>query len=475
MALLTTIFRFEWYALVRNRMMLCSLATFTLVSLLAIHTGRHTMQHRLVQLDSIRAAYQNDFNEQWQQVNDTSAAGRKKAASAGMAAVVNHRLPQNALWTPQPLQALALGITDIQPFYHQVQTTVNYQEPSNIPVSNPVKLFAGNFDLSFVWLYLLPLIVITFCYPLYAEEKESGTAALLMVQQNSLRRIIGYKLLFRALVISFLVLLLNLAGIISAPGGYYSDFSNIGWCITTQFYVMVWCALSWLVVSFRFNSALTVLLLTGCWLLAVMIGPAIANIYVLSRYPVPLRTELASLQRHESEEIWAMPPHALVDSFNIDHPQYAGSINPLKDTMHGSPRFWAGYHYLLEKRVGRAAALVDSQLAVRNRYFEKLAAFDPVLRMQQMYSQLAGTSLEDYHYYRQQVTAFNKQWKAFLYPWQLTNTSLGPLQFRQFPVFRWQKKPLAMSHFVTECLLLFLFIVLQTAAGAFLFNRNEQR
>lgn len=470
MSLPATIFRFEWLSFIRNRTMLCSLAIFTLISLWSIHTGRVTMQHRLIQQDSIQNAYQRDFQAQLQLLKDTSAVGK----NTGLAAVVNYRLPQNALWPPKPLQALAIGITDIQPFYYQVQTTVNDQEPSNIPVNNPVRLFAGNFDLAFVWLYLLPLLVIAFCYPLYAEEKETGTAALLKVQQISLRNLIGYKLLFRASIISSLVLALNLIGFIAAPGSGGNAISYIWWCTITQLYLLIWCAFSWAIVCCKWSGTITALLLTGCWLVAVMVAPALVNIYVLVNHPIPLHSELASLQRHESEEIWALPPHALVDSFNATHPQYAYSSNPAKDTVHGSNRFFAGYHYLLEKRVGKAAEVRDNQVNTRNQYFEKLAAFDPVLHTQQLFNQLAGTRLQDYHSYHKQVTEFQQQWKSFLYPWQLSGTPLGVDQFRQFPVFHFQNSPLSAFGLFKSCALLLLFILLPLVAGIYLFNRNDQ-
>lgn len=474
MSLPATIFRFEWYRLIRSRRMLCSLAVFILIAGLAIRTGRQSVQLRLLQLDSIRTAYQHDFQTQWQLITDTTAAGKKKARVAGMAAVVNYRLPQNALWYPQPLQTLSTGISDIQPFYHPVQTTVSYAEPPNIPVSNPMRLFAGNFDLAFVWLYILPLLIIIFCYPLYAEEKDTGTAALLTIQGGSLRRIIGYKLLFRTLLISVLVALLNGIGCLAAPGKMAGAQAG-WWCWVTQLYLLFWCALSWAALSLRLNGTLTALLLTGCWLLAVMIGPAVTNIYITAHYPLPLRSELASLQRQESEEIWSMPPRQLVDSFNAAHPQYAASGDPAKDTLPGSTRFVAGYYYLLEKRAGRAAALRDSQVAQRNRYFERLSAVNPVLHTQQLFNQLAGTGLTDYQYYRQQVAAFQRQWKAFLYPMQLADKSLGPEQFRQFPVFTGHRPSLQAGALLKEGMLLYVLILLLAAAGFFGFNKNEQR
>jgi ABC-2 type transport system permease protein len=473
MSQLAAIFRFEWYRLTRNRLMLGSLVLFVLIAGLSIRTGRHAVQTRLVQLDSIRTAYQRDFQAQWQLVSDTSAAGRKKAAVTGLAAVVNFRLPQNALWTPRSLQTLSTGISDIQPFYHQVQTTVSYLEPPNIPVSNPVRLFAGNFDLAFVWLYILPLLIIAFCYPLYAEEKETGTAALLTVQGSSLRRIISYKWLFRTALISVLVLLINIAGILAAPG-HTDTLSAWGWCWVTQLYVLLWATLAWMGVALRYNSSLTALLLTGSWLMAVMVAPAVANIYLSARHPLPVRSELASQQRHESEEIWSMNGRALADSFNAAHPQYSDSYKPARDTVRPGTRFVAAYYYLLDKRMSRAAAQLDSQVTARNRYFERMATVNPVLHSQQLYNRLAGASLADYKDYRQQVAVFQQQWKTFIYSFQLAEKPLGPEAFRQFPVFNLHRQPRRAAAWLSDCVLLYALILLTAAASYFLFNRNTQ-
>lgn len=468
---IAAIFKYEWYKFIRNRITTISLVVFMLVAAMAIHTGREAMQLRLVQLDSISTSYRQDVETQWKLITDTAGAGKKKAAMAGMAVVINHRLAPPALWQPHALQTLCAGISDIQPFYHQVKTTVDFTEPANIPVTNPVRLFAGNFDLAFVWLYLLPLLVIAFCYPLYGEEKEAGTAALLAVQARSLRQIIACKLLFRILLISTATLLLNGIGILASPGIMLPGHA-LTWCGITQLYMLLWAALAWVAVSLRFSTTLTALLLTGCWLLAVMVGPAVANIYVAVRQPVPLRSELASLQRHESEEIWSMQPQALIDSFNVNHPQYLSSFNPLKDTSRYNARFVAGYYYLLEKRVSQAARLTEDQVTQRNNYFNQVAVADPVLFTQQLYNQMAGASLADYKAYRSQVAAFQRQWKAFLYPYQMADSSLSAAQFQQLPVFSYKPHALNAGALLFRSLLLVVLIALLAAAGSILFNRK---
>ena len=473
MALLSAIFAVEWRKLVRSRLMTGSLVFFSIIALSAIRTGQLSVQYRIQQLDSIRTACQRDYQQQWNIITDSSAEGRKKAATEGLAALVNYRLPQPALWYPRALQHLSIGITDIQPSYHLVQTSINFIDPPNMPVNNPVKLFAGNFDLAFVWLYILPLLIIVFCYPVYAEEKESGTVRLLSLQSGNLRLMISLKLLFRLLIISCHVQVLNIAGFLAIPGKLNSDFGEMmQWCCITQLYLLIWVSLSWLVASFRMSSALSLLLLTGCWLVAVMIAPALTNIYAAARYPAILRTELASLQRHESEEIWSTSPSVLVDSFNTAYPQFNSLRDPAKDTVFGSNRFVAGYYHLLEKRVGKAASELNSRLQLRNEYFARLAGLNPVLQTQQLFNQLAGSSLQDYQEYRNQVNVFQGKWKAFLLPFQVSEKPLGATEFRQFPVFNDVRSSPAT---VTRDTILYLLIFLPAIAGFFLFNRKEEK
>jgi ABC-2 type transport system permease protein len=476
MNLFIAIFRFEWLKLVRSRLLPASFIIFTIISLSAIHNGRRAVQHRLVQLDSIQANYQRDFQLQWNIITDSSADGKKKAATEGLAALVNFRLPQPAVWYPHPLQTLSIGITDIQPSYHLVQTSINYIDPPNIPVSNPVRLFAGNFDLAFVWLYILPLLIIACCYPLYAEEKEAGTVSLLSLQGGKLPRVMALKMIFRMLLISVMVLLLNGIGFVATPGDLSIHFNDaLRWCVITQLYILLWTALSWLAVSLRANGTLTALLLMGCWLLLVMIVPAITNIYVAARHPIPLRTELASMQRHESEELWSAAPAMLVDSFNAAYPQFDSIRHPAKDTTFGSVRFIAGYYYLLERRVGEAARLLENQLDERNRYFEALTAINPVMHTQQAFNQLAGSSLHNYRHYRDQVSAFQQKWKSFLLPWQISEKPLGAKQFRQFPQFKPDQAPVPQDPEMTGSSFLYLLIFLPIVGGSILFHRKEQK
>ncbi|HRG08845.1 MAG TPA: ABC transporter permease subunit, partial [Cyclobacteriaceae bacterium] len=101
----------------------------------------------------------------------------------------------------QPLALISTGQSDL--YTHTVKPKL-YGEANALgfsELSNPVQLMFGSFDLAFVCIYLLPLLVLAFSYNLLSADKESGVLRLTISQPISL-----YKWLFGKLVVRFVVL-----------------------------------------------------------------------------------------------------------------------------------------------------------------------------------------------------------------------------------------------------------------------------
>ena len=77
----------------------------------------------------------------------------------------------------------------------------------------------GRFDLAFVTVYLLPLLVLALSFNVLSEEREQGTLALTLSQPVSARDVVGAKLAFRALLVVGLAAGVSLLGIL-ATGGF---------------------------------------------------------------------------------------------------------------------------------------------------------------------------------------------------------------------------------------------------------------
>lgn len=477
MSFIHTVFRNELKQLSRQKWLIGAFCAFIIVAILAISAGNRTVNARLVQIDSVQQAYQRDLNVVLKKFTDTTdAKGRAAAKSAGMAVMINFWLPQNTIKKPAPLAALSVGLMDIQPWQQQVKYTKSFNETTDMPVTNPMTLFAGNFDLAFVILYLMPLLVLAYCYSVFSSEKESGALTLLKIQAGNVHRLIRIRLLFRFIVLGILLLLVNMLGFVLAGKQTAPSFQAMAlWCLATVLYLAFWMAVAYLVVALQRNTTVSGLCMISCWLLLLVVFPSLVNSYVQSKHPLPMRDEIASYRRHQGEIIWGTPARILADSFNRYNPQYAASIDPAKDTLHLSTRYVAGYYDLLERRMERVLVPFEEKVAERNRRFESLSWWNPALYSQHLLNSLSVTHLAAYQEFFRQQDDFQKKWQAFLYGYHMPGRQLTPADFKRFPVFNYQPPLLPSDRIAMQLFYIFLFISGLTACAFFLFNKKEKR
>jgi ABC-2 type transport system permease protein len=127
---------------------------------------------------------------------------------------------------PGPLAALAVGQSDLLPYHYHVSVQSNDQTLlQNGELENPLNLMVGRFDLAFVLVYVLPLIVLAVSYNVLSAEKEQGTLALTLSQPVRLAEIVAGKVAFRAAVVLGLALGVSLMGAWATGGA-----GARGWC-----------------------------------------------------------------------------------------------------------------------------------------------------------------------------------------------------------------------------------------------------
>lgn len=473
MTLLKTIFRHEWQQLLRQRWLLLSLLLFVVIGLLSIRSANHTVRARFVQGDSIRLSYARSLDMVVKKFSDTlTDKGKVDAKNAGLPVMINFWLPQNVIKDPGPLSALSLGLMDVQPWHRQVKYTKNYDDTTDMPVSNPMTLFAGNFDLAFVIIYLLPLLVLTYCYAIHSSEKEAGTLALLTIQSGSIHRIIRLKLLFRFLVLASVLMIINVFGFVLAEKhSSLSEDSILWWSVLSLLYLLFWTGIAYLVVALQKGAIASGLYLVSSWVLLLIVLPSMVNTYIQSRHPLPMKDELASYRRHQGEEIWGTSARILSDSFNRYNPQYASSINPAKDTVHLSMRYVAGYYDLLERRMERVIIPFEEQVAQRNDHFASFSRWIPALSCQHLFNCLAGTQLLAYQEFFQQADVYQEKWKDFLYAFHIPGKKLTQQDMQHFPVFHYQQPLLPVKELATAVGYLLLLVAGLFVSGFFLFNK----
>ena len=96
-----------------------------------------------------------------------------------------------------PLAGLSIGQKDVNPNVQRVRILTLEGQKYDTDLLNPIKLLFGNLDLSFVLVYVFPLLIIAFTYNLRSEEEETGTWRLVNVMSKSTSQFLLAKLSVR--------------------------------------------------------------------------------------------------------------------------------------------------------------------------------------------------------------------------------------------------------------------------------------
>ena len=437
MNLLKTIFLFELRLLARQKVVLGLIAFFFLTGIYSIFYGYHFTKRQLVAIDSLEQGYHKKYLEiEASFTADTSTAeGKLSAAQAGIPSVIEYRNPLYAIHQPAVLAPLAIGQRDLVPYYDVITRRRNFMQEPNAEISNPEMLAAGNFDLAYFMVYLLPLLAIALSYHTWSKEKEQQTDRLLVVQGNHFKRIIVYKLAFRFLVVALLAWLLSAIGFICAA--FLNPFNwsaAILWLLTVSAYLFFWFAVCFFVIKLGQSSAANALYLLGIWCFFLILLPSISNAFIRLSYPIPLKTDAAVALRENSEAIWAMPKQKLIDTFYLNNPKY-NSLKAAADTSENSTKRFAAYYDLLGHRMTRSIANYNLYPKKQNDISTKLSWINPATKTQYLLNSIAETGLNDYLSYQSQVNNFQKTWVDFMTFYIVYNKNLKLNDLQHLPRF----------------------------------------
>lgn len=462
-----TIFIYEWKKLLRHPAQLLSLFVFSILSLYGMWEGKTIIEEQKEAIYALEQSYGEDFKEVLGKfkVTDTTAAEKRDAEYAKMPVMINFWLPQNAINKPSSLAFLSIGERDILQFYKKVKTSVDYLDNSNIGMDNPLVLWAGSFDFSFVLIYLLPILIIIFSYDVLSREKELGVHKIIAVQGLGNTGVAIYKLLFRAIILSTLVLVLSGIAFMLADT---IEFTLLGlWILGSLSYLLLWFACCFLVTSWQWGSLSNLIALFSGWLLFVMLLPSCTSIYMNAKQPIPLRTSVASFQRETSEDIWGSDKKIIVDTFLLNNPRYKKYYDPDKSQgISGWGTFEiAGYYDLLQRRVEKHVAPYEKLLENRRQTASRLNRWNPVIQMQKLNNRLAQTSLKDFQEFESNVRTFQGEWRDFIYSFQLPENEFSQEDLSDFPVFEQKDNLPKISSSMKQLIVLWSWILLFILGG----------
>jgi len=337
---------------------------------------------------------------------------------------------------PGPLGALAAGQGDLLPFYYQVSLASNDQSfVQNGEIENPLNLMVGRFDLAFVLIFVLPLLILVVSYNLISAEREQGTLALTLAQPVPLATVVGGKVALRALVVLGAAVALTLAGALivetDRPGAL------VLWTVSVTLYALFWFALAVAVNALGRGSAWNATVLVGAWLALVVVVPALVNVAAHLIHPLPSRVEMITAQRDASNDAVNRRSELLARYYE-DHPEMVQGL--ALDTANAAARSWAATEEV-NRRLSEVASRYEARLAEQHRLIGRWRFLSPALLAQDALLDAAGTGDARFGRFRGQVMEFAEAWKAFFVPHVLAGTHLSSADLEAVPEFRFVEEP----------------------------------
>ena len=434
-----TLIRYEWASFTRNRMQVALMCCIFILGIFAIAYGGFQINNQKQTIDRLLSAersefegYANSFDADMKSVD-----AKKQLDIASKPAFAWFRHGYHAVLPPHELAALALGQRDLYRYYYRLTgMSLHYQLFEN-EIANPYYLRLGNLDLSFLIIYIFPLLIIVFCHSLYSAEKENGILPLLLIQAVSIRKIVLTRLLFCYFIIATIGITLAIIGfmICVTSVNTINLYAGLAWSIGIFVYCTFWFGLMFFLVSFRRSTAFNAIVSAGLWVLFLIIIPAMLNISVDTKYPLD-STKLAGLTRrtgleNENDETEL---REVIQEFLVHSPQYA--IDGTFSTENLGTKAYAAFSILKDVNSQNVVVNYNTTVKQREEWVARFKWLNPAVMMQETLSQIVKTDITNYLDFQAEIKEFHNQITDFYFDPLFKDKLLIQNDYNQRPVFK---------------------------------------
>jgi ABC-2 type transport system permease protein len=357
-----------------------------------------------------------------------------------------------------PLAALSVGQSDVQPFYYRVTAHPSHTFLSASEIRNPLTQMTGSFDVAFVMIFVLPILIIAISFDLMSREKEGGMLGLLAAQGVRLRTLILAKVAVRAIVLlAVLLVLVVLAAVIA--GADFAQPATLGavalWFAIIVGYAAFWFALAFLINAMNWPSVTNGVVLANLWLLFVVVVPSIVNVVASTLYPAPSRVELTTEMR-EATEIADKKAAESREAYLFDHPELAGASAGALDAFYIQV---LATDAAVEKVVAPIMAKFTQQSEKREGVVDLLQYTSPAIAAQQAMNALAGTGNARFEDFTRQVLRFHDNWRGFFVGKIAKSERMTAPDFDAIPAFQYAPLAPAIASAVSPLIFLGLAVL----------------
>jgi len=326
-----------------------------------------------------------------------------------------------------PLAGIAIGQSDINTHIQNVKILNLEGQKYDTDLVNPMHLQVGNLDLSFLIIFLFPLVIIALTFNLLSEEVEKGTWKMITIHGKSALRFLLMKLSIRIFFIATILMLLFILSALILGIEFNKDFLHlIG---ISYAYILFWFAVCFLVIVLRNTSNTNAIILLSTWLLLVVFLPVLINNYVRSQYPIEEAFTMTIKKRDEYHKRWDTNKQETMDKFYKHYPQFS------KYTVQEEGFSWLWYYAMQqmgddESKEEREA--MYAKINNREQLSTTLALFFPPLQVQLAMNAIAKTSLTHHVTFLDATTKFHEELRLQFYPKIFENNKVNTIDWNQY-------------------------------------------
>lgn len=361
-----------------------------------------------------------------------------EAAAAGLPNTVR----TDYLRSPGPLAGLAIGDADLRP----AQATITALGRADdlfraYQVDNPALLALGRFDLAFVIVYLVPLLVLGMSYSVLSADRESGSLGLLLSQPLTAGRIAWTRIALRTGIVAAAVVLGGLLAwwlFAPRPLPAQAGARMVLWSVVTLAWCAFWGGVAAFVAARNGSSDRNALALLLCWATLTLLLPAAITLVAQTLSPTPSRLHYVTATR-AAENAANARGGELLQGYLIDHPELEltseSAVAPFIKTF-------VLVQQQVEAEVAPVVARFDEQLARQQRIAATLAWLSPASLVQAALTEAAGSGAARQQRFEAEARALRRAWLEQLEGPLIAGRRLDAAEFRALPRPAFAETPL---------------------------------
>lgn len=416
------------------------LIIFFLAGMYGLYQGFAFKTKQIATIQSFREEKNNNLSQMVKGFHADTTTSEGKAAYKKVTALnlSNWHVVLAACKMPATTAIYCIGQGDVFPYYYTVKLESFFMQLfKQGEIANPLRSMAGHFDVSFWVIYLLPLLIIIFCFNALSAEVDNGNWRLLASQGINIRQWLQCKFLVVMLCIELLVLIIFAIGVIL--NYFYFDqapaISDGIFVITINAYIGFWFSALYLINSLGNNTSVNALHSGMFWLIVCIVMPTLVTTVVEKIVPVDNSIVSRMSRRPQGSKFDD-------DAFGINTIKQLGELRPQyrHATLNPKSKFFRfgiyfAYHELLDDTSKVKVQEYFKRIEQRQAFANASTVINPGAASYGIFSQLAANDAQANHQFIWQTMAFHGKLHDAYFPAIFFDRPLLESDYKKFPVF----------------------------------------